>query len=467
MVGSPLDELLEIAPEAWLVGGVVRDELLGRETTDYDVVLEGDPRPLARELARRGDAHAFALSEAFGAWRVTARDRSWQVDLNPLAGATLDDDLAGRDLTINAIARPLKGGDPIDPCGGLADLSARRLRMPAPSAFVRDPLRVLRLARIAAELGFEIEPDTFAAARAASGGLGSVAAERLFSELSQILACDRALSGLGVMDQTGATAVVLPELAALKGVEQSDYHHLDVYDHTLAVLEQAIELGRDPAGALDDEAGAIRRLLDEPLANELSREVALRFGALLHDSAKPQTRAVTPQGRVTFMGHDVAGATLAGEVLGRLRASERLITHVQALARHHLRLGFLVHEVPLGPRAVYGYLHACEPVEVDVTLLSVADRLATRGRGSEAAIARHLALANEMLAAGFQWRAHRPHPPIRGDRLAAALGLAPGPQLGSLLAELEEAAYAGEVRTEEQAVAHARELLARAGQRDR
>jgi poly(A) polymerase len=465
-VASPLDELLEIVPDAWLVGGAVRDQLLGRETTDYDVVLDGDPRPLARELARRGDAHAFSLSDAFGAWRVTARDHSWQVDLSPLAGGSLAEDLARRDLTINAIARTVNGGDPIDPCGGLADLSARRLRMPAPTAFAQDPLRVVRLARMAAELDFEIEPATLAAASAASPELRSVAAERLFSELSQILADDRALRGLEVMDRTGATAVVLPELSALKGVEQSHYHHLDVYEHTLAVLEQAIELERDPSTAFGDHAQDIKQLLAEPLANELSRGVALRFGALLHDAAKPQTRNVTQEGRVTFMGHDLAGAALAGEILARLRSSERLISYVQALARHHLRLGFLVHEVPLDERAVYRYLHECEPVEVEVTVLSVADRLATRGRGSDVAIARHLALANQMLAAGLEWRAHRPRPPIRGDRLAAALGLEPGPQLGSLLAELEEAAYAGEVRSEEEAITHAREVLARGATED-
>ena len=128
-------------------------------------------------------------------------------------------------------------------------------------------------------------------------------------------------------------------------------------------------------------ARASRRCSREPLADELSRAEALRWGALLHDAAKPLTRAVRPQdGRVTFLGHDVRGAELARTVLGRLRASERLSAHVAALVRHHLRLGFLVHEPqPLSRRRLFGYLRACSPVEVDVTLLSVADRLATRG----------------------------------------------------------------------------------------
>jgi hypothetical protein len=264
------------------------------------------------------------------------------------------------------------------------------------------------------------------------------------------------------MLKVGATDSVLPELSALRGVQQSDYHHLDVYDHTLEVLARAIEIESDPVGVFPGEsAPQLAAVLAEPLANELTRGQALRFGALLHDAAKPSTRAVTDQGRITFLGHDQEGATLVATVLGRLRASERLISHVQALTRHHLTLGFLVREAPLSRRAIYRYLRDCEPVEVDVTVLSVADRLATRGRGSDAAISRHLVLALEMMAEALKWRAARPCPPIRGDRLADALGMRPGPKLGALLEELEEAAFAGELAGEEAAVERAQELLAR------
>ncbi|MGO9977269.1 MAG: CCA tRNA nucleotidyltransferase [Solirubrobacteraceae bacterium] len=458
-----LHQLQEIAERAWIVGGAVRDELLGRATTDYDVAIEGDPRLAARELGRRAGAHSFALSDTFGAWRVVARDHSWQVDLTPLTDDTLERDLARRDLTINAIARPLGGGGMIDPCGGIADLRAGRLRMVGADAFERDPLRTLRLARFAAELGFVIEPATADRARAAAPSLRGVAAERIFAELKQIVACDGVLEGLSLMEILGATSVVLPELVALHGVTQSEYHHLDVYDHTAAALQWTVDLQRDPGGVLGapDVATEVTDLLSEPLANELTRGMALRFGALMHDIAKPQTREVSSSGRITFLGHDEAGAELAAAVMARLRASERLSTHVQALTRHHLRLGFLVHEAPLGRRAIYRYMRACEPVEVDVTLLSVADRLATRGRGSDGAIAAHMVLARKLLAEALRWRAQRPQPPLRGDRLAQAIGLRPGPELGRVLAELEEAAYAGEVQTEEQALSRARELLGR------
>ncbi|MGA2925121.1 MAG: HDIG domain-containing metalloprotein, partial [Solirubrobacteraceae bacterium] len=369
-----LRALSALAPAGWLVGGAVRDRLLGRPTADFDVAVAGDARALARLVARAIDAHAFKLSEGFGGWRVIARDRSWQVDLLPLNGRTIEDDLAQRDLTINAIAEPLGGGGHVDPFGGRADLAARRLRMVSAGAFAADPLRTLRLPRLVCELGFAVEPETAALASASAGALTGVAVERVFAELRRIIAADRALDGLELMDTLGVTAAVLPELIELRGVQQSRYHHLDVYEHTRAVLAETIALERDPSPALGEHAGAVAAVLSEPLANELTRGQALRFGALLHDIAKPRTRGVTPEGRVTFIGHDVVGAQVAGEILRRLRASERLREHVAALTRHHLRLGFLVHEAPLRRRSVYRYLRACAPVGVDVTVLSVADR---------------------------------------------------------------------------------------------
>jgi putative nucleotidyltransferase with HDIG domain len=440
----------------------VRDGLLGRETPDLDLAVDGDTGALARELGRTAGGHAFQLSDEFGAWRVRAHDQDWQVDLTPLLGETLEQDLRRRDLTINAIARELApaDGELIDPCGGIADLEARRLRSVGPDSFTADPLRVLRLSRMAAELDFSADEDTLRLAAESAAALVDVAAERVFAELRLTLVSDRAVQGLELARTIGATAVVLPELDALRGIEQSEFHHLDVYDHTLATLQATIELEHDPAATFGELGPELAAVLAEPLANELTRGQALRLGALLHDIAKPVTRAVTPTGRVTFFEHDVQGAELAAEILGRLRASERLINHVAALTRNHLRLGFLVHERPLTPRTVYRYLAACEPVEIDVTALSVADRIATRGRSAERAVTAHLELAREMLRDALAWRADRPRSPIAGDRLAQTLGIVPGPRLGRLLAELTEASYAGEIESDEQLLAHARDWLA-------
>jgi poly(A) polymerase len=446
---------------AWLVGGAVRDRLLHRPTADLDLVLDGDVARAAREIARATRAAAFELSDDFGSWRVSGRDGPWQVDLSPLRGPTLEADLALRDFTVNAMAEPLaEPGARIDPHGGAADLAEGRLRAVGSHAIADDPLRALRLVRIAAELGLEPEPETSAFAREQAARVAAVAQERVFVELKRILAGDGVLRSLRRMDELGLTAAVLPELHALHGVAQNRYHHADVHGHTIEVLEHTLEIERDPASIFGAEhAAAITALLREPLADDMDRAFALRLGALLHDAAKPATLGRRDDGSPTFLGHDRAGAELVRDALTRLRASEKLKSHVAALTRHHLRLGFLVHERPLLRRALYRYLKTCQPVEVDVTLLSVADRLSTRGRKSEESIAKHLELAREVLPAALQWRARgRRAPLVRGRTLAAALQLSHGPQLGRLLAEIDEAYYAGEISTPEEAVAFAARL---------
>jgi poly(A) polymerase len=449
----------------WLVGGALRDRALGRETADLDVVLADEPQQGAKAIARAArqagvPAAAFPLSEKFGAWRVVARERSWQVDVEALRGGSIEADLALRDFTVNAIAEPIGGGEPFDPLGGLVDLAARRLRMVGARAFEDDPLRVLRLVRIAVELGFQVESTTLAAAASQAEALANVSPERVFAELRRIVSAPRAPEGLELMGQLGATTIVLPELEALRGVEQSKYHHRDVHGHTIEVLQRTIELQADPGAVLGSEHGEeLERLLCEPLADGLTRGDALRWGALLHDAAKPSTREERPtDGRVTFIGHDGLGATLAKDLLTRLRTSVRLREHVAALVRHHLRLGFLVHAPqPLGRETVYDYLRLTEPVEVDVTLLSVADRLATRGAGSEESIQAHLDVARQMLPQALRWRVEgAPKPLLRGDELAAELAIESGPRLGELLEQLARAQYAGIVSTREQALAFAR-----------
>jgi poly(A) polymerase len=456
-----LREALE-GERAWLVGGALRDRLLGRPTPDLDVVVDGDVRAAARRLGRGLGGASFELSDQFGAWRVVARETGWQVDITPLQGGSLEADLAARDLTVNAMAEPLAGGELVDPFGGARDLAERRLRMVSAAAFTADPLRTIRVARLATELGFEIDPSTADNVRAQAGGLRDVSPERVFAELRRIVTADEAVSGMELVEELDLTDGVLPELTALRGVEQTAYHHRDVHGHTLEVLQAAIDLERDPAAALGDElAEPVLALLAEPLADQLTRGGAMRFGALLHDVAKPRTRTEFADGRIGFPHHDEEGAEMARAALARLRASERLRAHVAALTRHHLRLGFLVHDMPLDRRAIYRYLVTCEPVEADVTLLSVADRLATRGRKADEAIARHLELARQVLAEALARRAAGPQPPlVRGDELAAALGIARGPRLGELLARIAEARFAGEVSTRDEALALAREALA-------
>ena len=452
-----MKEPLEAAREAltvrtaWLVGGAVRDRLLGRPTDDVDVALEGDPREAAKAIARATGGTAFQLSGAFGAWRVVGPGHTWHVDLVTLRNGDIEADLAARDFTINAMAEPLAGGELLDPHGGRADLQARRVRMVSEGALADDPLRTLRAVRLVTELDLELEPVTAAAVRRHAGAIDRVAPERVFGELKRVVTADRARQGLELMDAHGLTDAVLPELAALRDVEQNEFHHADAYEHTLEVLDAVAALERNRA-FLGEQAAD---LLADPLADELTHGGAMRFAALLHDAAKPQTRGVRPDGRVTFIGHDEQGAELARAALRRLRAAQRTVDYVAALTRHHLRVGFLVHERPLDRRSVWRYLRATAPWSADVTIFTVADRLATRGRNAEEAIGAHVEVARQLLAA----EPGPPEPLIRGDELARELGIVPGPRLGELLAQLEEDRYAGEVRTRAEAVERARALL--------
>jgi len=464
---------------SWIVGGALRDELLGREVTDIDIAVEGDPEQAARKLAAELGGPVFQLSEAFGAWRVVDRREGRVYDFAPLQGETIEQDLAKRDFSVNAMARPLAAGGPaaaaaasaegaagaaaasaegaaagdlIDPLGGRADLEARTLRVLGPAAYENDPLRPLRLARFAAELGFTPDAETERLTAEAAARVAEASGERVFAEVRRLVLAPGAVDGLDLADRLGLLRAVLPELADLHEVEQSHYHHLDVYGHTIEVFERLIELQRDATGELHE-------VLNEPLADELTRGEALRFGALLHDIGKPATHAVREDGRVTFMGHDRVGEQMVRAICRRLRTSERLCRFLEGVTRHHLVLGFLVHERPLDRHAVYRYLERTSPVGVEVTLLSVADRLATRGKNAERAIDAHLQLAEELLPAALEWRrSGPPRVPVRGDELAAELGIEHGPELGRLLDQLAEAAYAGEATDRQQAIDLARTL---------
>jgi poly(A) polymerase len=465
LAGAPIVALVRDAlaggEGVWVVGGAVRDAALGTEVTDLDLAVRGEPEAAAKAIARAGNGHSFELSAEFATWRTVAADRSWQVDLTVLRGETIEADLAARDFTLGAVAVPLGGGPAIDPFDGLADLDRRRLRAVGEESFAADPLRLLRAARLAAELRLEVDAGTVALARAEAARAAEPAGERQLAELRRLIGGPDPLRGLSLLDQLEVTATVLPELEALQGVEQGPNHHLDVHGHTLAVLERTLEVEADLERFGGDRAAEARELLAEPLADEMSRGTALRFGALLHDIGKPATRGER-DGNVTFIGHDSVGAEMVGRICRRLRASRALTVHLRALTLHHLRLGFLVHAAPLPRRRVHEYLRATEPVAADVTLLTVADRLSARGGGpfaTEAAVEAHLKLAREMLAAALDWRREGPPAPlVRGAELASELGIEPGPELGELLAELEAAQYAGEIATREEAIEWGRRL---------
>jgi tRNA nucleotidyltransferase/poly(A) polymerase len=450
---------------AWAVGGGVRDALLGRPVLDLDVAVEGDAAAAAGRLAGAHGAARFRLSRAFGAWRVQGGGLAVPVDLTPLQGEDLAEDLARRDLTVNAIALPIgDGGALVDPHGGLEDLAARRLRLVSPTALADDPVRVLRLARLAETLGFAVAPETTARSRADAGLLWTAPGERLADELGRLVSVERPARAFATLDEVGGLGALVPQLEDCRGVAQSPYHHKDVLGHTLEVVEHVSEIAADPEPVFRGRAARVREALEAPLADDLTAGQALVMTALLHDMAKAATRGVTPGGRITFIGHDRLGAEMADDLLRRLRTSTRLRETVVRGVRLHLPLGFLVHRTPLSLRQIDRYLRATAPSEVEIIVLSVADRLATRGpRSSEVSVTRHLALAREVMDVHFALVDRGPvRPLVTGDALAAALEREPGPWLAELLEVLRGEQVMGLVTTRERAIRFARAWVARA-----
>jgi tRNA nucleotidyltransferase/poly(A) polymerase len=452
--------------DAWIVGGAVRDAALGRDVVDVDLAVAQDPEVAARAIAKAAGGPAFSLSEEFGTWRALGPD--WHVDVSGLRGGSIVADLALRDFTINSVAVPLDDptSAPVDPTDGLTDLVARLLRATSDRSFADDPLRVLRAARLASTLALQLDTGTVELALAAADRADEPAGERQLAELRLLIAGEEPIRGLELLDELGATAHVLPELEALRGVEQNPNHHLDVYSHTIEVLRQLLEVESDLDRYAGDRAQEVADLLAEPLADDLSRGDALRFGAVVHDMGKPATRGCHGD-YITFIGHDREGAVIVGSLCERLKASRRLTRHLQGLTIHHLRLGFLIRELPLPHRRVYEYLRDTDPVSADVTLLTVADRLAARGQGPIAGpemVQAHLDLARDMVGAALDWHLDGPpRSPIPGDELAAELGIQPGPELGRIIGEVEAAVYAGEVKGRDDAITFARRLDAAPG----
>jgi hypothetical protein len=453
---------------AWVVGGAIRDVLLGHDRPlDLDLAVDGDPSPVAKAVAEALAAPRFALSDRFGGYRVTAAG-GVQVDVMPLHPDGIDADLRRRDLTVNALALPLGAAASwpdfdraavIDRTSGLADLASRVLRVASAESLADDPLRVLRIARMIAGAPWKLDGESAVLARAAAPSLHGVAGERIGAEIRGVLCGARPLEGLRALATLGGMDAVLPEVSALEGVEQSGYHHLDVAGHTREVLQYTVALESGLADYVDDDSAAwVAAHLDDEIAGGWTVRETLRVGALLHDIAKPKTRVFNAErGIIGFPGHDRVGQTMTGEILERLRIPRRVIRIAQSLTLHHLRLGFLVHAQPLDDGAIYDYLRTCEPVEVEVTVLGLADRLATRGRRAEPAIEAHAALTRLMLPRAIQWReaGGAPAPILDGDALTAATGQRPGPWLAPALEAQRRARFIDPGLTERQALAAA------------
>lgn len=459
---SALAPIAEIE-EVWFVGGAVRTALTGGGTaSEADLIIAGDAAACAKTLADAYSADRFRLSADFGSWRVSGGKLGITVDITPLQGADLREDLARRDFTVNAVAVPLAGGEPVDHHGGLRDAERGVLRLVSDDALRADPVRLLRLVRLETALGMGVDDAALTAARAAAPLVAEGTPERMMDEFRTLLRSPRPARSIARLDEMGALGALIPPLDEARGMEQNPYHHKDVLGHVLEVVERTEEIVADPEPVFRSLAPEIDQILGEELANGLTRGQALVFAALFHDIAKPATQAVSSDGRVTFMGHDRLGAEMADDWCRRWKTSSRLREFIAGCVADHLVLGFMVHRGPLSLRQVHRYRRRIAPREVELAVLSVADRLATRGpRTRESAVTRHLALAREVMAAHFRLeRAGPAAPAIAGDELARRLERAPGPWLAEALDAILEEQVVGRVRSPETAVAFAREWIA-------
>jgi tRNA nucleotidyltransferase/poly(A) polymerase len=446
----------------WVVGGAVRDAALGLEVGDVDIAVAADPKAVAHAVAEGLGGFSFELSAEYSTWRAADRDGAWQVDVASLRGPDIGADLALRDFTVGAVAVAPLSGEAFDPLGGLDDLEAGVIRTAGPSSFEDDPLRLMRAARLVSQFGWNIDPRTLELGRRSASRSREPAGERTLSELCQLMSSRDPVAGLAAMEGLGLFDTLLPEVGEMKGVVQGPNHHLDVYGHTIEVLEGVLRIESELDRFVGGDAGRVAELLDESLADGVTRSTGLRLAALFHDCAKPATRTEA-DGFISFRGHDSEGARTVLEVFSRLRSSRRLAGYVADLTRNHLILGFMVPERPLSRRRVYEYLTRTWPYSVDVTLLTVADRLAARGTSSIAGqemVAGHLALAGEMVAEVLGAAEEWPVPAfLPGDELAGRLGIEQGPDLGRVIEELAAARFAGEVGSASEAVEHARRFL--------
>jgi tRNA nucleotidyltransferase (CCA-adding enzyme) len=299
--------------EAWVVGGAVRDELLGRPVVDLDVVCL-EPERAARAYAKRADrGFPFPLSVEHGGWRV-ALDDGRTVDFLPLQGGSIEADLGTRDFALNAIAEPLAGGDPIDPFDGRGDLQRRLIRAVGDplQRFREDGLRPMRAVRQATQLEFTIDPPTLGAIGETLDVFRKVSAERIRDELLKLLAAPKPSYGLELMRTTGLLGEVLPELLEGVGVTQNRFHKFDVYRHTLSVVDNTKG---------DREGLAI-----------------LRLGALLHDVGKPRARQPREgaPGEYSFFKHEYVGAEMADAIGRRLKLSVADRERIVAMVANHM-----------------------------------------------------------------------------------------------------------------------------------
>jgi poly(A) polymerase len=471
--------LAEQGIQSYLVGGFVRDGILGRATADIDIAVSADALDVASDIAGASGGRYLPLDKENGVGRVILYDESgskWEIDFTTLQG-DIEDDLARRDFTIDAIAVELDDAmstkvntvDFIDPFHGREDLHTGIVRAVSQGSFRDDPVRLLRGIRLAAELGFTIDSDTLESIHADSNLITTVAGERVREELLRLLALPGAGNWLSCLDETGLLMALIPELAATKGVDQPRVHVWDVFEHSIQTVKAVEFILRE-----NDGEYMLNEILEVvPWSEDLMRHFAteishgstrrslLKLAALLHDIAKPRTKSIDASGRARFLGHPQDGAAMAAGIMERLRFSTRESKLVELLVKYHLRPTQMSHEALPTRRAIYRFFRDTGETGIDILFLSLADHLATRGAELDIAQWREHCRVVEYVLDKHAEAEGLPLPArlIDGHDIMKAFGMSPGPKVGQMLEAIKEARAAGEVKSRQQAIDYARRWL--------
>lgn len=467
----------------YLVGGVVRDALLGLENHDLDFVVNGDVRRLARAVAKDLGAAFYMMDLEHPTARVIFQgvdDRRCSLDFAALRGEDIREDLAGRDFSINAMAVDIDDlGKIIDPLKGAQDLKDRRLRACSPSAFKDDPVRLLRAVRLSLALQLSMDPATIGWLKEAAADLALSSIERQRDEFMRMLAGRKVDAAVRILDQFGLLEQLLPEVRGMKGVDQLP-HTLDIWEHTLALiswLEKLLDLltadydeektGSLLLGMATVKLGRFRQQLrghfEQALTPGRGLRAALFLAALLHDCGKPAARSVDSRGDLHFYGHDQTGAEIARARARALALSNDEIERIVVLIRHHMAPHFMAAEgKPASPRAIYRLFRETGEAGIELCLLALADTLATYGVTIDPARwERELDICRQLLEAWFDRRQQLIDPPrlVNGDDLMQHFQLESGPLVGKILEAVRENQAAGAVKDIPQALALAKNLL--------
>ncbi len=476
--------------EAWLVGGWVRDQLLGKVTHDIDFVVPAGAVATARRVADLLGGALVLLDATRDTARVVvgAAGEAVYLDFAGLRGPSIEADLMARDFAVNAMAIAAAAycepeARVIDPSGGRRDLERRLLRAVTPGSFREDPLRLLRGVRLSASLEFELDDETAAWMKRDAELLDSVSRERVRDELMQILSLPRAERSLRQLDGLRLLDRVLPELAPLRTVEARYGGEQNALDHALRVVgvAQALlgwlhggawALPAAAGEALQAQIGPYRARLAAYLAETLpggrKRGALLLLAALLHDVGQGASEQGPAAAGGRFLGHEVLSASMAATAARRLCLSGAEAVQLRHAVRSHVRPGQIAREAELEPsrRAIYRFFRDAEPSGVEATLLAVASYLAIYGAALDLERwQRLLGTSAALLNAYLERRQEILDPPlvIDGHGLIEELDLEPGPEVGVLLDGIREAQAAGEVHSREEALALARRLLEREG----